>query len=633
MKCRKLILVVLSLFTPLLLMAQYDVKTYGAKGDGITLDTRSIQKAIDKAFENKGGTVSVPAGVYKIGTLILKDHINLHLQAGAVLLGSPDYKDYIAVAQKMPSRSKDLYAKYFMIFAEDAKYISITGSGVIHGNGLKNFQEVRPQNLRPFLMRLVNCENVIIRDVQLLESANWTFHLLGCKDVNIDGLVIENRARGNRDGLDIDACQRVTVSNSRFLTTDDAIVLKATNDMFCQDISISNCIMRTTGSAIKIGTESNGGFKNITVNNCVFKDVPNHAGIELMTVDGGMMQNILIQNIVMDNVNTPIFIRLGNRARPYQAGQYVTKIDEVKDIQINNVSVTNAKAPSSIMGMHSQKIKNVSISNYTVNYVWAQKPGPYNKVPFAEFLYPMSTMFKNLPAYGLYCRNVDGLHLQNIKMYAAEKEGRPALVFDRVNDLELLSVKAEMKEKTSPMVYLRNSDHITAGFCASIGYSKALFEAEANIGPAVYLSNNVLQQQQDELIKTAALIDDTTFEDFKTETRYNVVKGKLIKGIEAQTLSSQPLDIKLNISHKGSIQLRLLMLNESAKPQKVFVKYLGITQEFYISWNEWGWAPITLLKEFDVNQQVNFEITAGDENNGLKIAKAYLLYQDVAITD
>ncbi|WP_316810113.1 glycoside hydrolase family 28 protein [Pedobacter heparinus] len=629
----KFILVVLSLFIPVMLYAQYDVKAFGAKGDGVALDTRAIQNAIDKAFENKGGMVSVPAGVYKIGTLILKDHINLHLQAGAMLLGSPDYKDYTAVAQKMPSRSKDLYAKYFMIFAEDAKYISITGSGVIHGNGLKNFQEVRPQNLRPYLMRLVNCENIIIRDVQLLESANWTFHLLACKDVNIDGLVIENRARGNRDGLDIDACERVTVSNSRFLTTDDAIVLKATNDMLCQDISISNCVMRTTGSAIKIGTESNGGFKNITVSNCVFKDVPNHAGIELMTVDGGMMQNILIQNIVMDNVNTPIFIRLGNRARPYQAGQYVNKIDEVKDIQINNVSVTNAKSPSSIMGMHSQKIKNVSISNYTVNYVWAQKPGPYNKVPFAEFLYPMSTMFKNLPAYGLYCRNVDGLHLQNVKMYAAEKESRPALVFDRVNDLELFSVKAEIKEKTSPMVYLRNSDRIMASFCTSMGYSKALFEAEDNMGTAVYLSNNVLQGQQVELVKTSAVTDDSTFEDFKTETKYSVTKGTLIKGVNGAALSNKPLAVKLNISHKGGIQLRLLMLNESTIPQKVVVRYLGITQEFYISWKEWGWAPITLLKEFDENQQVNFEITAGDESSGLKIAKAYLLYHDVAITD
>lgn len=633
MKFTRLILVVLSSFFPLVLCAQYDVKAFGAKGDGLTSDTRAIQNAIDKACQNKGGMVSVPAGVYKIGTLILKDHVNLHLQAGAMLLGSPDYKDYTAIEQKMPSRTKDLYAKYAMIFAEDAKYISITGSGVIHGNGLKNFQEVRPQNLRPFLMRLVNCGNITIRDVQLQESANWTLHLLACKDVNIDGLVIENRARGNRDGLDIDACERVTVSNSRFLTTDDAIVLKTTNDGFCQDISISNCIMRTTGSAIKIGTESNSGFKNITVSNCVFKDVPNHAGIELMTVDGGMMQNILIQNIVMDNVNTPIFIRLGNRARPYQAGQYVSKIAEVKDIQINNVSVRNAKSPSSIMGMHSQKIKNVSISNYTVNYLWTQKPGPYNKVPFAEFLYPMSTMFKNLPAYGLYCRNVDGLHLQNIKMYAAEKESRPAFAFDRVNDLELLSLKAEIKEKASPMVYLRNSDRVTASFCASIGYSKALFEAEANVGAALYLSNNVLQQQQDELLKTAALADETTFEDFKTETKYSVAGGTLIKGIAGQALSNKPLDVKLNISHKGGIQLRLLMLNEAAQAQKVIVKYLGITQEFYISWNEWGWAPITLLRQFDENQQVNFEITAGDENSGLKIAKAYLLYQDVAITD
>ncbi len=190
--------------------AQYDVKMYGAKGDGITLDTRSIQNAIDEAHVNGGGVVEISTGTYKIGTLILKDNINLHLQAGAVLLGSPDYRDYTEIIHKFDSRTNGLYAKYFMIFAEGAKNISITGTGTIHGNGLDNFQVTRPQNLRPFMIRLVNCENIIIRDVSLMESANWTLHLLGCRDANIDGIKIETTADGNRDGLDIDACQRVT---------------------------------------------------------------------------------------------------------------------------------------------------------------------------------------------------------------------------------------------------------------------------------------------------------------------------------------------------------------------------------------------------------------------------------------
>src|ERR1035437_1291158 len=242
---RKLASVIVSfvLFNPIL-NAQYNVKTFGAKGDGVTLDTRSIQHAIDKAYENKGGVVNVSSGTYLIGTLILKDNLELHLEPGATLLGSSNYKDYTAVNQKFESRTKDLYAKYFMIFAEGAKNISITGSGIIYGNGLKHFQETRPQNLRPYMIRLVNCDNVIIRDVHLLESANWTLHILGCRDVNISGIDIETNGEGNRDGLDIDACQRVSVSNSIFSTTDDAIVMKATTDILCQDIAITNCMLR-----------------------------------------------------------------------------------------------------------------------------------------------------------------------------------------------------------------------------------------------------------------------------------------------------------------------------------------------------------------------------------------------------
>ena len=387
------ILVVANLFV-FNLTAQLNVKEFGAKGNGITLDTRYIQDAIDKAFGDGGGVVEVPTGTYLVGTLILKDNVEFHLQPGALILGSPDYKDYDEIIHKYDSRTNGLYAKHFMIFAEDAKNISITGTGAIHGNGLENYQESDPQNLRPFMIRLVNCQNVTIRDVKLLESANWTLHLLGCRDVNIDGIAIENGTRSNRDGVDIDACNRVTVSNSRFLTGDDAIVMKSTNDTLCQNITITNCIIRSDASAIKTGTESNGGFKNITVSNCIIRDIPVHAGIELMTVDGGIMQNILLENITMENVATPVFIRLGNRARPFKPGQYVNHIDDVKDIYLNNITVLNAKLPSGIIGMNFKKISNVVINNYSVRSCVAQNPVAFNKVPFEEFSYPAASVFQ-----------------------------------------------------------------------------------------------------------------------------------------------------------------------------------------------------------------------------------------------
>jgi hypothetical protein len=617
-----------------ILHAQYNVKNFGAKGDGITLDTRAIQRAIDKAHDNKGGIVNIPAGTYQVGSLFLKDNIELHLENGATLLGSPNYKDYMAADQKFESRTKDLYAKYFMIFAEGAKNISITGSGIIYGNGVKHYTESRPQNLRPYMIRLVNCDRVTIRDVRLFESANWTLHILGCRDVNISGIEIETTGEGNRDGLDIDACQRVTVSNSRFSTTDDAIVMKATTDVLCQDITITNCLFHLLGgSAVKTGTESNGGFKNITVSNCVIRDIPVHAGIELMTVDGGMMQNILIDNITMENVATPFFIRMGKRARPYKTGQYVSRIDDVKDISLNNILVLNAKLPSSIIGLHSKKISSISITNYTVRYAATQSPvTAYNKVPFEEFDYPAAVEFKNLPAYALYCRSVEGLHLQNINLYSAENEKRPALTFDRVNNLELFSVKAEVKNPATPMMHFRNTKDVFASFCRSLSTNNVLFETEENTTANFNSSNNNLQTGQKEISKVPSLTDEQVFEDFETEIKYSVDKGEMINGLAAHDLKNDPLKIKMN-TKKGALQLCLLILNTSPKPEKILLKYNGMMQEFWVSWNDWGWAPISLLKQYDKGEKVEFEIVADDPNTHLKIAKAYLRYQDIGFTD
>jgi hypothetical protein len=635
MRTMQVLLAVALVCCPMMLIAQsqLDVKTFGAKGDGTNLETAAIQRTIDKAFENGGGVVTVPPGKYNVGTLILKDNIDLHVQAGAELIGSPNIADYKEIIHKYESRTNGLYAKHFVVFAEGAKNISITGSGTINGNGLKNFQKGDPQNLRPFLVRLVNCDNVTLRDVHLLEAANWTLHLLGCRDVNVDGIVIENGVDANRDGLDIDCCQRVTVANSRFLTGDDAIVMKATSDVLCEDITITNCVIRTRASAIKTGTESNGGFRNITVSNCTIRDLPRHAGIELMTVDGGMMQNIVVDNITMINVATPFFVRLGIRARPYKPGQYVSKVDDVKDITLSNISVINAKYPSSIMGLHDKKIANVTVNNYTVRYSESEEPVPYNEVPFAEFLYPYARMFQKLPAYALYCRNVDGLRLQNIAMYATDNEKRPPVAFDRVNDASLLVVEGEVKIAGTPLIHLRNTEDVAASFCRSRGVAKVLFEVEQGTCGQLNLSNNILQTGQQETVQIQALPDGPLFEDFGSDTKFSVDQGVTYLGLTAHDLRSKPLAVDLGITKRGPLQLCLLVLNASPKPEKLVLKYEGKTQEFVVSWNEWGWAPISLVKEYDTDTKVHFEITAGDPNSTLKIAKVYLRYQNIKKTD
>ncbi len=613
--------------------AQYNVKDFGAFGNGSATDTRSIQKAIDKAFENGGGTVEIPAGNYRTGTLILKDNVNLHLEPGSVLTGSSDVKDYAEVDQKFDSRTKDLYAKYFIIFSEGAHHISITGEGTIYGQGEKYFTTSRPQNVRPFMIRLVNCRNVSIRDVTLLEAANWTLHLLGCTDVNVDGIEITNSGEGNRDGIDIDACQRVTVANSRFRTTDDAIVLKATCDTICQDITITNCVIRSNASGIKTGTESNGGFRNITVSNCVIRDIPVHTGIELITVDGGMLQNVLLDNIAMDNVATPVFIRIGLRCRPYKDGQYVNHIGEVRDIILNNISVTNAKLPSSIMGLNSIPVKNITVENYTVRNSRVQESLAYNEVPFEEFSYPMARVFKDVPASGLYCRNAEGLHLENVNIFPAPDENRAALAFDRINGLELISVKAAGTDPSVPLAHLRNSNHIYTHFCRAAGQGQSLFELEEGTCENIHIDGNFIDEGQKEVSKVVAMTDESLFEDFKTEIKYSVENASEYKGLQAFDLVRGPLEFPLSMTKRGSLQLCLLILNDSSVPEKVKITYEGITQEFTINWNEWGWAPLTLLKQYDTDRKVGFKIEPANPDSHLKVSKVYLRYQDIGFTD
>lgn len=629
----KFCLIIPFLLCALSVSAQYNVKDFGARGDGATPDTRAIQSAIDKAYEDRGGVVIIPPGIYHVSSLFLKDNIELHLENGAILLGSADLKEYTAANQKFESRTKDLYAKYFMIFAENAKNISITGQGTIFGDGVKHFTEVRPQNARPFMIRFVNCERVILRDVRLLESANWTLHLLACKDVNIDGIEIQTTGEGNRDGLDIDACERVTVSNSRFSTTDDAIVLKASTDVLCQDIAINNCIVRSvSGSALKTGTESNGGFRNITVSNCIVKDVPIHAGIELITVDGGMLQNILFDNIVMENVGTPFFIRIGKRARPYKKGQYVAMIGEVKDIRLNNISVQNAKLPSSIIGLGSNWIRNVSINNYTVRNSETQEAKPYNKIEFQEFEYPAANAFTNLPAYAFYCRNAEDIQLQNISIYAAEGEKRPALVFDGTRNVELFAVKAELKNKLASLAYIRNASNVFASQCRSLNSSNVLFEIEQKNTEHPGLSGNHLFPGQRELATTTAALKDQLFEDFKTDAKYLVEGGETKNGLQKYDLKNGPLKIELN-AKKGALQLCLLTAGASSEPGKIVLKYDGIRQEFVVNWNNWGWAPVSLLKEYGENEKVTFEISEENINSHLMISRVYLRNHDTGFTD
>ncbi len=615
----------------------YNVVDYGAKGDSVSLETEAIQKAIDQAWSDGGGTVLIPPGVFRIGSLILKDNVNLHIQAGAILLGSADIRDYTEIIHTFESRTNGLYARYFMVFAEDAKNISITGKGTIYGNGLKNFQRSRPQYLRPFMVRLVNCSDVTIRDVNLLEPANWSCHLLGCDRVVVDGVRMENNTPGNGDGLDIDGSNNVRVSNSYFNTVDDAIVMKSTCDCLCSDVTITNCnITSKHGSALKTGTESNGGFRNISISNCTIRDTPRYAGIEFMTVDGGVMENITVTNIVMENVGSPLFLQLGNRARPFKSGQYVDHVSQVKDISFSHIYADSATMPLIVSGLRGKMISNISFNDIRVNYYGTidEDPMAVNGVPLEETSYPMCTMYgKNLPAYGFYGRNFDNTVIRNLRIHTgSEDEFRPAMVLDNVTETEIYSMNATVRPSTPAMIYLRSSGELLLNRCRSLGTNSCLIISEDNGGNLIY-SDNILKPGQEETKFIGALQDLYLFDDFDAEIKIDLPAGGDLKGNSGYALSLGHIRESFKVEKGKVYQVSVLTTNMGGSPEKLVIEYAGNSQEFTVDGNYRGWAPITLTEIFTEDQDLSVELFSDNPGSDLVISRIYVRSLNLGYTD
>ena len=297
----------------------FDVHAYGAKGDGKTLDTKAIQDAIDACSTSGGGRVVLSGGAFLSGTLILKSHVILDIEAGAILLGSTKLVDYPAHVPTLRSYT-DNYTDKSLIYAEKQENIGIIGQGAIDGQGGNKAFQRKPYKQRPYLIRVIECRNVVVRGVTLRNSAMWTHHYLGCENVLIDGLTVQGHVNGNNDGVDVDSCEKVRIANCNINTLDDGICLKSTADRPCRYVTVTNCVVRSLCNGIKCGTESNGGFQDITISNCAVYDT-GLAGVALEMVDGGDLERVCVSGITMRNARGGIFVRLGNRARPIIDGR------------------------------------------------------------------------------------------------------------------------------------------------------------------------------------------------------------------------------------------------------------------------------------------------------------------------
>ena len=468
----------------------FNIIKYGAIGDGKTNNTTSIQSAINAAHSNGKGRVIIPEGRFLTGSIDLKSGVELHLEEDAVILGSTKHSDH-KVVKKSYMRS--------IIMASYQENISITGKGTIDGQGRAaalhvdslfhigeldskryNHVEGRPRfYMRSMLLVFVGCKNVLISGIQLKDAASWVQHYDRCTNLTIENIKVDSDAYWNNDGIDISDSKNVIVRNCYINSADDGICLKSHyEDHYIDNVIITDCTVRSSASAIKFGTKSLGGFKNVTIKNIKVYDTFRSA-IAIESVDGGFLENVLIDSINAINTGNAIFIKLGNREP--DKGNSILKNVTLKNIKVDVAFQRPDYAydmrgpalpffhnifPSSITGMPGHKVENVHLENIEINY-----PGRGNKalaysplhrlkdVPEAEDEYPEFSMFGELPSWGFYIRHVNGISLKNVSLSIDFPDYRPAIVLDDVQNFysDYISIKGENKKQK---VILHNTQNI-----------------------------------------------------------------------------------------------------------------------------------------------------------------------------
>lgn len=488
----------------------FNVRAYGARGDGKTIDSDGINKAIDAAAARGGGTVYFPAGTYLSFSIRLKSNITIYLDNGSTILAADPAKDKGKYDQWEPNEF-DMYQdfghshwKNSLIWGIGVENVAIIGQGKIDGKGLTRrspgprrprtagetpasmaanpspLGELAPlaemDGLGTKAIALKLSRNVTLRDFTIFQGGHFALLATGVDNLTIDNLKVDT----NRDGFDIDASRNVRISNSSVNSpNDDAIVLKssyalgfnrATENVVITNSQVSGFDLgtmldgtykttqefapdkdRPTGR-LKFGTESNGGFKNITISNITFA---HSRGLAIETVDGGNIEDISITNLTMRDITTaPIFIRLGARQRAPGG----TPIAAIRRVNISNVvaSGVESKYAAIIAGLNGRDIEDVKLSNIRIHYKGGGAlADAAREIPEAEKSYPEPSMFGITPAYGFFVRHVNGITFDNVDVSFENMEERPAFVFDDAKNIELFRTNARLLNG-SKMFSLKN---------------------------------------------------------------------------------------------------------------------------------------------------------------------------------
>jgi hypothetical protein len=469
MKAGRVFLLIIGVFAFFLVNAQpfFNVTEFGAVPKTEQSQTDVLQKAIDVCAEAGGGTVVFPPGIYRSATLVLKSNVYLHLSPGAELVSSRNENEF----KSFTDAGFHASGLPVQVYAANAENIGITGSGSIDGKaeyflddleGIDNFvaeefliareagvpmkkhKKVPPLTVMVFFN---NCRNVTFRDASFLNSMHWGIHLKSCRDVVIDGIKIYSSLEkgANSDGLDIDGCSNVTVSNCIIETGDDAIVLKTTDKdgpaTPCENITVNNCILSSTSAALKLGTESFADYRHIVFSNCIIRNT--NRGLAIIIRDGATAENILFSNITIDcrrkdfywwGSGDPIWLVVTKRNKN-------SKIGHIRNVFFSNIRATG-QGTTKIEGHPERPLENIQFSDVSIKINPEDRPD-------------------KRALQGFYAHDVKNLEMNHFKVTWNEKEPEPkwqhGAVFENINGLNWNEVSIDpVPGKDEPAVIFNN---------------------------------------------------------------------------------------------------------------------------------------------------------------------------------
>jgi hypothetical protein len=475
----------------------YNIADFGAAGDGATINTIAVQKAIDTCANENGGTVLVPAGDFLIGTIELRSNVTLKLAAKGRLLGSPKLEHYKAGNNIPPGNGNVV-----MISAANAENIRIEGPGTIDGNGAKFFtgrgdmtgpgqNSSEGYYQRPHLLVFYRCKNLSMRDVFLTASAYHCARILQCQYVVLDAVRIHNRVNLNNDGFHINSSQYVHISNCDVACQDDACALFGSNKF----ITVTNCTFSTRWSVFRFG---GGEAENITISNCVIYDT---YGCPIKARFGARsrFENINFSNLVMRNVTGPISLGLDSTRRNPNAGTEPAPRGVIRNIKFNGIRaivVAEGKQHDDLPwpqkfrpgetrqcivlnGIGEDFLENISFQDVQVTYEGGGTSAEADRdVPkMAGEYFEIGTP----PAYGMFARNVRGLFLNNVRFEVQTPDLRPALVLENVSDAMVSAFSAESDAKAESLLRFTNVREILLSACRMLTTGAAFLHLN---GPA-----------------------------------------------------------------------------------------------------------------------------------------------------